>query len=69
MEGAHAEGHLGDVIVALTAESPPYCHTEETLFGKPKWSLFYQSQTHKSNKSFHLVTIISTSHLKILRIN
>lgn len=44
MEGAHAEGHLGDVIVALTTERPPYCHTEEILFGKPKWSLFYQSQ-------------------------
>lgn len=69
MEGAHAEGHLGDVIAALTAESPPYCHTEETLFGNPNGHCFTNHKTHKSNKSFHLVTLISTSHLKILRVN
>ena len=35
----------------------------------PNGHCFTNHKTHKSNKSFHLVTLISTSHLKILRIN
>lgn len=63
MEGLHVEGSLRDVLVALMAESRPFCHTEWTLFEKPKWSLFNQAQkpreqpqipcnNHDSNKAF-----------------
>lgn len=56
MEGAHAEGHLGDVIAALTAEVRPCVPTLKKHFlESPNGHCFTNHKTHKATKT-HLAT-------------
>lgn len=58
------EGSLGDVTVALTAESAKLPHSLEN----PKCHCS-KHKNHKTNSKFHPTTMISTTHFKILGIN
>lgn len=69
MEGAHVVGHLGDITVALTAESQPYVTMNEHFLENPNGHCSTNHKAHAGTKSFHPVTVTSTRHLKILGIN
>lgn len=59
------EGSLGDIIVALTAESVKLSHSLEN----PNDHCSIKHKNHKSNSKFHPTTVISTRHFRILGIH